>query len=1202
MAPPDRPIREPAERGFALVVSLTLMVLIALIAIGMMGLAAIELRRSSLSSDMAVARANARLALIQAVGQLQRTLGPDQRVSATAEILPGTPKQPHWTGAWRTTNSDGTPFFSRDDLDGGLRDSRASSNVPAADRVIEWLVSGTGTNAVSGATGATVQLGRDEADRIVEVPKVTLRGANGAISGHHAWWTGDLGVRANLATPDAWSDVASAPNSPFRSMISQAADPSIMEGGKTFTYTEVRRLASAATTDLTSVGDDWARRHLFNLTVDSQGVLADPLNGGLKRDLTAFISGSGSISAFKGLAGLKEKDPLIPQDLATTGKSRTARISPTFGLLRDWARVNAADDGRNVTSRQQETDSSAGRSSASFALANEAPVRLAGNTRTGLHPILVEATNYIHLSTFRLGSANPPRFQLRQHNYPRVVLWNPYNVELDFDRSIIMIQGNGRQELWTENEMFDSAGRPQPFRSLSQWLSFEGGRSTSFSEPGKSIMDTAGYKDEYLGSYYFSIPRTRFAPGECLVFSPARQAEYDCLSPYRLGAYNLNANELSCTVAPDPSRSYAVSGTDIGGGIGYRPIRFWYAPTPAWSRNGRNGVENQADDTRAILKHVGSSASTITFEDFDRLPQISVISCSLQYGAGREPRIAWATTERMPMELLSQTAPRPTVIPNVRTREGVRLRWFDEHLSNRINSGQLKNTAYLEEALLGNWNPRAAFAVRAPWENVGGELPKSGTAGGPWFFGAYTRDLFDDAVSWQEQVPVVSGGRARGNPFGPPQEGADRHILFEVPRSGSGVISLAQFQHAKISDLVWHPAFAIGNSLADPRLGTGGTKGLHRTAARARDATAANKGGFHESQLGWSADTERSTARDAWAVASRALLGGTPDTENLVFDLSFEANHALWDRFFLSSGSPEAKKSFVSDPHKNPLPNGRMRLAAGGDSSTFASDLADYHKAASRLMVDGAFNVNSTRVEAWKALLASGRLSDKSDGTNIPFPRVLDAPGGAWKTGSPTDGTRMWTARRELTPEETDRLARAIVEEVKLRGPFISLSDFVNRRLAENETGRMGALQAAIDRAGLNASLTSTWPLDNTKSLPDYRHPDNIADSTTMEQTLKPASKVWGAPSWLTQGDVLQMIGPALSARSDTFVVRAYGEAVNATGKTTATAWCEAVVQRTPEPLDPDDSGLNPRQPGSAKDFGRRFIIQSFRWLAPSEI
>lgn len=1188
-------------------VCLLLMTLLAILALGLSGLATIELRRASQTDQTALARANARLALMQAIGQLQKTLGPDQRVSASAEILGGNPKQPHWTGVWRSTQDDGSSFFKRNDLAGGLSDARTSLKTKPAERVMEWLVSGTG-DPVAGSVADPVTLVNVDAGSKLEVPKVGLKNTYGDVAGHFAWWTGDLGVRANVGTRDPRHDVNIDKSNPqngawFRLMASQAADPSMMEGGATFKDDEILRLASTRTAGLTAAGDAWSKKHLFDFTVDSLGVLADVERGGLKRDLTAYFAGGGDVPPLKNLAGLKLDDPLVgDQTNVFNPLSRMRKAGPRFGLLRDWARLGIPFLGKNVTSRlpdMVEKDQAVGDTSKAFALANEQPVKLAGNVRAGLQPILVEATDFSHLSTFRVPNFAMTLYQLRFHHYPRVVLWNPYNVDLDFERSMVMIQGNGRQEMWTLNEKFSSTG--QKSFSQSQWLSFEGGRSTIFNQLGKGIMDTDGYNDPYMGAYYFSIPKTRFGPGECLVFSPARQAEYDCESAYRPGAYNLNSNELSCTVAPDPSRSYFISGADIGGGTDFRPIKFWFAPTPAWSVNGRKGVENQSDDTRAVLKHIGT-ASTVSFADFDSAPQIAVVSASLQYGSGREPRISWSSAEQMPMEFLDAASPKSTVIPNVRTREGVRLRWFKEHPSNLINSGPLAKTAHFEDALLGNWNPRASFAIRSPWENIAGTLPQSGNLGGPWFFGAYTRDLYDQAVGWTEQTPVLSGGRYHGNPFGQPQEGAGRYVLFDVPRSETGVISLGQLQHAKISELIWHPSYAIGNSLPDPRLGTGGNKGLNRTAAVTGDSSSAVAGGFHENMLGWASDSERSSSKSEWANTSRAILGNLPTTDNLVYDLSFEANQTLWDKFYLSSGSPYEKSAFLSDPENQPLPNARMRLAPGARSPASEEGLKDFHKSASLLMVDGAFNVNSTRVEAWKALLASTRLSGYAGSTNVPFPRVLDSPDGAWRNGDSINAAAVWSGRRELTPGEIHQLAVAITNEVKLRGPFVSLADFVNRRLAEDETGRAGALQAAIEKAGLNSGMTSAFPLYNQTSLPNYTHPDNISDATRMEQTLKPASKAWGAPSWLTQADVLQALGPVLTARSDSFVVRAYGDATDSSGKVTARAWCEAVVQRTPAPLDPDESGLNPKFAGATGDFGRRFIIHSFRWLAPGEI
>lgn len=143
----------------------------------------------------------------------------------------------------------------------------------------------------------------------------------------------------------------------------------------------------------------------------------------------------------------------------------------------------------------------------------------------------------------------------------------------------------------------------------------------------------------------------------------------------------------------------------------------------------------------------------------------------------------------------------------------------------------------------------------------------------------------------------------------------------------------------------------------------------------------------------------------------------------------------------------------------------------------------------------------------------------------------------------------------------------------------MSLSDFVNRRLRDDETGRMGPLQAAIEAAGLNQSFRSAYPLNNRSSLPNYAHPDNIRDATRLEQTMKPDSMAWGVPGYLTQADVLQVIGSTLTARSDTFRIRAYGEATDDNGVARARAWCEPWCSACPSPCAPMPPASIPSSP-----------------------
>jgi hypothetical protein len=177
-------------------------------------------------------------------------------------------------------------------------------------------------------------------------------------------------------------------------------------------------------------------------------------------------------------------------------------------------------------------------------------------------------------------------------------------------------------------------------------------------------------------------------------------------------------------------------------------------------------------------------------------------------------------------------------------------------------------------------------------------------------------------------------------------------------------------------------------------------------------------------------------------------------------------------------------------------------------------------------------------------------------------------------------------------------LARNIVKQVRARGPFLSLADFVNRQLGSGPAAQRGALQQAIDDSNLNAApaADANAGYDITSSqVGGHNHANPEAGEGPSYQ---------GAPGFLSQEDLLGVLGNAATARSDTFTIRGYGEARDPTGtKVLSRATCEAVVQRFPEWIDPKDSAAtSPPSSQANQSFGRRFSIISFRWLAADEI
>ena len=90
------------------------MILPTVVAVGLLSLSAVELCATAQGQAMAVARANARLSLVIALGDLQRTMGPDGRISVPAEqSLPaaGSETSPHRqrTGFYQAWDADQGP-------------------------------------------------------------------------------------------------------------------------------------------------------------------------------------------------------------------------------------------------------------------------------------------------------------------------------------------------------------------------------------------------------------------------------------------------------------------------------------------------------------------------------------------------------------------------------------------------------------------------------------------------------------------------------------------------------------------------------------------------------------------------------------------------------------------------------------------------------------------------------------------------------------------------------------------------------------------------------------------------------------------------------------------------------------------------------------------------------------------------------------
>ena len=355
-------------------------------------------------------------------------------------------------------------------------------------------------------------------------------------------------------------------------------------------------------------------------------------------------------------------------------------------------------------------------------------------------------------------------------------------------------------------------------------------------------------------------------------------------------------------------------------------------------------------------------------------------------------------------------------------------------------------------------------------------------------------------------------------------------------------------------------------------------------------------------------------------------------------DHSYAFNHVMLDDWFVSSVTPRPSDwssgggSDVEEVYaahlsgEESLPNYYYRPVSSEADPDFLDDDDAWQKIAAEFEVDGMFNVNSTSEVAWAMLLkrnfAGGdpgvlTLENATPGsTNAsaslesdngsPFPRTT-------LTSADNGGLATLAEPPRFSDDQIDALAREIVEEIKKRGPFLSLSEFFNRQLTDDtELARAGAVESALTT--LSESSGNENPYSDLQSAFGDEASTSDAQGGSLNFAFSEAAEgnpAYGFPGWTRQADVLRSLSGVLSARDDTFTIRAYGDARDDNGNIISKAWCEATVQRTAEYVDNSDGtgddkfvlpGADTLDSEANKTFGRRFKLVQFRWLNPDEV
>ncbi|MFK7911147.1 MAG: hypothetical protein AB8F34_11200, partial [Akkermansiaceae bacterium] len=1043
-------------------------------------------------------------------------------------------------------------------------------------------------------------------------------------NGRHAWWIGPENHRAKVTLGNQSRNLSAS-----EWETAQGDTPEVGVGEldgleiiDSATWDADRLITRSTLTPAGATRDD-VRGYFFDVTSYSQGVIASVRSGHLKKDLSLLFERSGSSlpDPYRyNSSDIREPSirPMSP-DLLSKSPKITERHFASWTNMHQYYRMYRQDGdntGRGTrTSRSLEWDSIDPYATAQVPLlyrdrsnANQ----WHGDDSYQRLPVLAKLTFIYSTMTERVNPASTTdlRYRLYLVYTPVLTYWNPYNVELRIPDNTMGCLSSTYQVLPMHWQLY--------MGNIAQKTELSG----LFTGNAHSFLRSANGGDII------------FKPGEIKLFSHTeikpqsngQRDPLDLVEGFDPMAYGGDRRQLSVRRANENPGLAVTFGHSIwGGNVNYGNTPGSLCHTPFWLPQGEDrGTAFNWNYPVMYQNDWFNLSQTYTPMSNDPMPS----------GGGVAARpgniVRW---------LFSDNDPVPVAYAQLT------LKSVSEFNYESINWDQ-------------DW--RSRNWIQAP----------------PFYFGnnmhisenddiAHTQRL-DNAyvmnfgpMTDREMPKVVGhiGTRAFLGSGANPYEKVTAAPALELPTAPLG--SLAGFSGMRIN-----PGWADPREM-NPDLsieGKGGSNTSRGSFFYALAKTTAYQSGVTGPGIGNSFLHPMIPSTDIYRYFNNSVssdpahrnhpLDNVSYNDNKVFcdywDHAFLLNDAMWDDYFISSladqtrpgasGAKSLSENLDRLVSEEEISNIRYRHYQTGESRTeIKSELQaqdGYLKAARHLMVDGSFNVNSTSVDAWYTLFAGIRerqlvFRDHNDNLreiNVPSNKrialarfnteITDQEMDDLADGvSLPDGRKAWSGVRFLDDAQLIKLAEECVKQVKLRGPFLNYSEFINRRLSDDELGIMGAVQSAIDYDNDNPDSRSINYLFKSNSAFMIQESD-YGDHSFATPEAAEGSRFAGIPGYVIQSDLLKPLANTLSVRDDTFRIRAYGESLDAGGNVIARAWCEAIVQRFPEYSDPtNDDHVAARALNSQGAFvdnaafseinsryGRKFKIKSFRWLSKDEV